>query len=630
MILETIKSPKDLKKLSLDDFEILSEEIREKIIEVLSVNGGHLASNLGIVELTLALHRVFDSPYDKFIFDVSHQSYTHKLVTGRYDKFDTIRTLNGLCGFSHPKESVHDHFYSGHAGAALSLGLGACKNRDLLNRDEHIIPIIGDATLTCGLTLEALNNIGEKTKKLIVILNDNKMAISKNVGNIKNILSRLLNSPKSNKLYSEIQTLLSKIPSYGKLIAKQGKKVTTAIKNLVSPASFFEELNMSYIGPIDGHNTKKLIETFESIKHQNNPILVHVITKKGLGMKSAIKNPTSYHGVKPFVKETGEFRQKSKLTFPKVFGKHLVEMAKKDPNITVVNPAMLQGSSLNEFKEKFPDRCFDVGIAEGHAVSFAGGVSQNQSLKVVVSIYSTFLQRAFDNVFHDVCLQEFPVVFAIDRAGLSGPDGATHHGIFDISFLNAMPNMIIAQPRNGTVLKELFNSAFSYKKPTAIRYPNLATEELDTPLRKLTPDSYDIISKGEKILIISVGHMYKTAYKVKENLLKQGLNPTILDPIFIKPINKKLFSDLIPNYDLVITMEEHSVNSGFGAIFNNFLIRNNLHNIKVLNFGIEDQFTEHGKNEELLKKLNLDADSITKKILSSVETNKHLMQGTFL
>ncbi len=621
MLLEKITNPKEIKNLSIKKLYILSDEIRKRIIEVLSINGGHLASNLGMVELTIALHYVFDSPYDKFIFDVSHQSYTHKLLTGRNKKFDSLRQYKGISGFCNPKESIHDHFHIGHAGTAVSLGMGLCKNRDLLNRDEHIIPIIGDAALTCGLTLEALNNIDEKLKKFIVILNDNKMAISENVGNIKSILSRLLSNPISNKFYLDMQKFLLKIPNFGKLLAKQQKKITESLKNLVSPASFFEQQNLSYIGPIDGHNISKLIHTFKAIKNINKPVIVHVKTTKGKGMTKAILNPTSYHGVRPFNLTTGDFLSNAQLTFPKVFGKHLLEMAKTDPNIIVINPAMLKGSSLVEFKKAFPNRCIDVGIAEGHAITLAGGIAFNENLKVLVSIYSTFLQRSFDNVFHDICLQELPVVLAIDRAGISGPDGPTHHGIYDISFLNALPNMVIVQPRDANVLKELLNSVFEWKKPTAIRYPNLETEETSNPLQKRQIGSYDILTQGKQILIIAIGHMYKTAFEIKEILNSNNLNPTILDPIFIKPLNEELFKELFKNHDYVITLEEHSITCGFASILNNFIATNNIKNIEILNFGLPDKFIDHGKNVDLLKEVNLDAKFISQKILNSIAEN---------
>ena len=493
MYIETLKNLSDFKKIEIDNLEILAQEIRDNIIEVLSKNGGHLGSNLGIVDLTIALHYVFNSPYDKLIFDVSHQSYTHKILTGRFKNFHTIRQTDGLCGFTDPKESIHDHFHFGHAGTALSAGLGMCYNRDHLKREEHVIPIIGDASLTCGLTLEALNNINEDLKKFIIVLNDNNMAISKNVGNIKNILSRLLSNPVSNKFYQDFENLISKIPSFGKFLAHQGKKITESLKNLVSPAAFFEQQNLAYIGPIDGHNIKKLIETFKALKNLDRPVIVHVITQKGKGMEKAIQNPISYHGVRPFNVETGDMVLSNANTFPKAFGNHIYDMAEKDSNIWVINPAMIEGSSLKRFKDSFSDRCIDVGIAEGHAITFSAGLAQNKNLKVLVSIYSTFLQRAFDNLFHDICLQEIPVVFAIDRAGISGPDGSTHHGIYDISFLNAMPNMIIAQPRNENILKDLLSVSFNFKRPMAIRYPNMQCDKEDIASRKLNLTTCDIL-----------------------------------------------------------------------------------------------------------------------------------------
>lgn len=622
MFLEKITSPKDLKNLSIEQLNLLSDEIRKRIIDVLSINGGHLASNLGIVELTIALHYVFDSPLDKFIFDVSHQSYTHKLLTGRNTNFDTLRQFKGISGFSNPKESLHDHFHIGHAGTAISMGLGLCKARDLVTTNEHIIPIIGDASLTCGLTLEALNNIDENTKKFIVILNDNKMAISENVGNIRSILSRLLSNPTSNKLFSDLRKFFLKIPNLGKLLAKQQKKVTESLKNLVSPASFFEEQNLSYIGPIDGHDIEKLIKTLQAIKNTTSPVIVHVKTTKGKGMAKAILNPTSYHGVRPFNRTTGDFLSPPQITFPKVFGKHLLEMAKIDPNIIVINPAMLKGSGLVEFKKEFPTRCIDTGIAEGHAIALASGIATNKNTKVLVSIYSTFLQRSFDNVFHDIALQELPCVFAIDRAGLSGPDGPTHHGIYDISFLNALPNMVIVQPRDATLLKELLNCSFDWKKPVAIRYPNLETTFSSSTLSKRDFNSYDILSHGEKILIISIGHMYKAALEIKEILNEQGLYPTILDPIFIKPLNENLYKELFKTHNIIITLEEHAITCGFGSIFNNFVITNDIKDLKILNFGLPDKFIEHGKNIDLLKALNLDVLSISKKILNCIENTK--------
>lgn len=616
--LSNIHQPEDIKELSTRDLTQLAAEIRHRIIEVLSANGGHLASNLGVVELTLALHKVFNSPNDKFIWDVSHQTYVHKLLTGRDDRFHKIRQFKGLCGFSHPKESSHDHFLAGHAGTALSLALGVAKNRDLTKRKEYILPIIGDASLTCGLTLEALNNISRELKRFVIILNDNAMSISENVGAITRILSRLLSNPTTTRIHQELDTIVSKIPSYGPLLAEKGHKFTESLKNLVSPAAYFEQYGLSYIGPIDGHNIKELIDVMERIKDSTWPIVLHVLTRKGEGMEAAIKNPVSYHGARPFSKDTGKFlaNPSTTLTFPKIFGAHILEMAEKDPSVIAITPAMSAGSCLDEFMKKFPERCLDVGIAESHAVTFSGGIAYGSKMKVFMSIYSTFFQRAFDNLFHDVCLQELPVVFAVDRAGISGPDGSTHHGIYDISFLNAMPNMVITQPRNGQVLKELMESSFSWKRPTAIRYPNMATEDGTAPLQERELGKGEVLIEGDDLLIIALGHMNSLALKVCPMLKELGINATLLDPVFVKPLDADLLCRLLINHQKIVTLEEHSVVSGMGSIVNNFLMRQGFSHVQVLNLGIPETFIEHGSNQDLLSELGLTPEGIVKRIQS--------------
>ena len=629
-LLSSIQCPKDIKELSLAELNQLVIEIRHRIIEVLSVNGGHLASNLGVVELTIALHKVFNSPEDKFIWDVSHQTYVHKLLTGRNSRFHQIRQFKGLCGFCHPKESVHDHFHAGHAGTALSLALGVAKNRDLTKRQEYIIPIIGDASLTCGLTLEALNNISRDLKRFIVILNDNAMSISKNVGAITHILSRLLSNPTTNKIYQELDTFVSKIPSYGPLLSQQGHKITESLKNLVSPAAYFEQYGLSYIGPIDGHDVKKLIDVLEGVKNSSWPVVIHVLTRKGEGMDEAIKNPISYHGARPFSRDTGKFlpTPSTKPTFPKIFGAHILKMAEKDPSVVAVTPAMSAGSCLDEFMKKFPDRCLDVGIAESHAVTFSGGIAFGSKMKVVTSIYATFLQRAFDNVFHDICLQELPVVFAIDRAGISGPDGSTHHGIYDISFLNAMPNMVITQPRNGQVLKELMESAFSWKRPTAIRYPNLPVEDSDDPLQERELGKGEILVEGKDLLFIALGHMNAVALNTRALLAQQGIEATVLDPVFIKPLDADLLCRLLLTHQKIVTIEEHSAATGMGSIINNFLMRQGFSNVQVLNLGVPEAFVEHGSHQELLNELGLTPEKILKQILThfNLRSNANTLQ----
>lgn len=617
-ILPMINSPSDLKALSSSQLNELACELRHRIIEVMSVNGGHLASNLGSVELTIALHKVFNSPNDKFIWDVSHQTYSHKIITGRADRFHTIRQYKGLCGFSHPKESEHDHFHAGHAGTALSLALGVAKNRDHTKQHDYIVPIIGDATLTCGVSLEALNNIPRELRRFIVILNDNAMSISKNVGAITHILSRLINNPTVHKLHEDLDSLVNKIPSVGEMISKQGHKIAESLKNLVSPAVFFEQYGLSYIGPIDGHDIKKLVETLEGLKNSQRPILLHVLTNKGQGMEVACSNPVSYHGAKPFNRDTGKFlpNPTTKPTFPKVFGTHILKIAEKDPNVLVVTPAMSAGSCLDEMMVRFPERCLDVGIAESHAITFCGGISYGKKVKVVASIYATFLQRALDNLFHDVCLQELPVIFAIDRAGISGPDGSTHHGIYDISFLNAMPNMVITQPRNGQVLKELLESAFTYDRPTAIRYPNMTTEEGDSPLVYRELGKGEILAEGKGLLIIALGHMINTALTVRTLLSDYGIDATVMDPIFVKPLDADLLSKLLLTHDKIVTIEEHSVTCGLGAILNNFLMKQGFNGVQVLNCGIPESFIEHGNYKDLIDEMGLTPEKITEEIVS--------------
>lgn len=614
--IERIREPSEIKQLSQEQLDILALDIRERIIEVMSINGGHLASNLGVVELTIALHKVFDSPKDKFIFDTSHQVYTHKLLTGRNSMFPTIRKHKGLSGFSNPSESCHDHFYAGHAGTALSLALGVAKSRDLNKEDSYVVPILGDAALTCGLTHEALNNVPKNMKNFILILNDNAMAISKNVGAITGILSRFFNHPMSNKLYSEIESLLAKIPGCGELLASGGHKLKESLKNLISTAPFFEQYGLNYIGPIDGHDIKKLVSTFEAAKNSSSPCIIHCLTTKGQGMPNAINNPTTYHGVKPFDIETGKFLPNPTIrpTFPKIFGKHMLKMADEDENIVVLTPAMPAGSCLTPLMEKHPSRCLDVGIAEGHCVTFAGGLAYKSNKKVVCSIYATFLQRALDNLFQDVCLQQLPVVFALDRGGIAGGDGATHNGIYDISFLNAMPNMVIAQPRNGQLLKELLESSFSYKRPVAIRYPNLPTEEFDMPIQKRCLGKGEILIRGEKIAIIALGHKCETALEVRALLEKEDIYPTIIDPIFVKPLDTDLLSRIFMTHPYVVTIEEHAVNAGLGQIISQFAIENGFNGCQILNIGVPQIYLEQGSHKELTEEIKLDANSIKDRI----------------
>lgn len=580
-LLPQIKSPQDLRNLSLDALSHLAREVRQTIIDVMAINGGHLGSNMGIVELTIALHRVFNAPEDKFIFDVSHQCYVHKLLTGRLDNFHTIRQYKGLSGFCHPPESVYDHFYAGHAGTALALALGVATQRDLQGELFHILPIIGDATFTCGLSLEALNNLHENMGRLVIVLNDNDMSISNNVGAITRILSH----------------------------AKQSNPKKTG--------AFFEAFGLEYVGPIDGHDLVALIETFKRIKNQDHPIIVHALTTKGKGLEVAEANPIPWHGCSPFDKVTGEKLAKvsSDPKFPQVFGRHLLALAEKDPSIVTVTPAMPLGSCITPFMKKYPDRCLDVGIAEGYCVTFSGGLSLDKKAKVVCSIYSTFLQRAFDNLFQDVCLQEFPVIFALDRSGIATGDGITHHGIYDIAFLNAMPNMVICQPRNGHLLKELLESAFDWQRPTAIRYPNMGTQEPDLPIKKREFGKGEIVKEGKDIALIALGHMVEIAKQAAQLLEDEGFPVTIVDPIFVKPLDSLLLIDILMSHNYLATIEEHAVNAGLGMIVNSFALQGNFSNVKIRNMGVPETFLQQGSYQEMLKFIGLDAESIARQIL---------------
>jgi len=619
-ILETLTCPQELRILSHKQLKHLAQELRTRIMDVVSITGGHLSSNLGIIELTIALHVAFNSPEDKFIFDVGHQSYTHKLLTGRNPQFETLRQEGGICGFTYPPESPHDLFYSGHAGNALSLALGMAKNRDLKKQNYAILPIIGDAALTCGLTLEAMNNIPKKLKKFLIVLNDNAMSISKNVGAITRILSRFLNNPRANNIYKELTRIISKIPGYGAMLAIQGNKIKESLKNLVSTAPFFEQFGLSYIGPIDGHDIKKLIDTFKALKDVNHPTIVHVLTVKGQGMQNAINHPTPYHAAKPFNRITGNFypSKSNHVTFPQIFGHHLLNMAEKDPHLVAITPAMPAGSCLEAFMKRFPERCIDVGIAEGHSLTYAGGLGMDGKCKVVVCVYSSFLQRAFDNIYHDVCVQRSPIVIAIDRGGLAAGDGLTAQGIYDIGFLHSIPHMIIAQPRNGHVLKELLESAFDWNRPSAIRYPNLETSAENAPLKKRKLGKGELLAEGEDVLIISLGHMYKIALHVRNLLLEHHIHACVIDPVFIKPLDEELLIEKLCNFTYVITIEEHAIQGGLGSIINTLIVQKGFTHLKVKNFGIPDEFVKHGSYKHLLKKFGITATAIADEILQKL------------
>lgn len=600
VVLEKINSPNFLKKLSILELKKLSSCVRAKIIDSLSSSGGHLSSNLGIIELTISIHRVFDSPIDKIVFDTGHQCYTHKILTGRFKYFSTLRQFDGLSGFLCPDESVHDHFYTGHAGNALSLAIGMAYARDLAGDDYYIVAVLGDATFSCGLTLEAINNISKKIKKLIVIINDNSMSISKSVGSISKIINNFRPESKNKKLdYFKIDE--NKISSF-----------------------LFDHFGFKYFGPINGNNIKNVVKTLKLLKNHDSPVFLHVLTIKGLGLRAAELDPIKYHGAKPFDRITGEFNCSNNITFPKVFGKCLLEMGEKDKSLCVVTPAMDMGSSLVDFRKRFPDRFYDVGIAEGHAITFAAGLMSNRKTKVICCIYSTFIQRAFDNIFHDVCIQKIPILIAVDRSGISGGDGLTANGFYDISFLYSMPNLVIVQPRDGHVLEEIVNSDFVFKVPSVIRYSNISTNfSSKNHLKKRIIGDSELLRAGREIVIIGLGHMAYTAIEVAKKLEKNGLSAYVIDPVFISPLDTKVFSNSFLKGKIIVTIEDGLCKSGFAFIFNNYLIDKNISFKKILNFGVKDEVVRHGEYERIIRNLGLDSDSISKKILSDNDVSCH-------
>ncbi|EPP35940.1 1-deoxy-D-xylulose-5-phosphate synthase [Chlamydia avium] len=621
-LLNQISSPEDLKKLTYSELPLLAEQMRHKIITVLKQTGGHLASNLGIIELTIALHYVFSSPKDKFIFDVGHQTYPHKLITGRNNiQFDRIRHDDGLSGFTSPLESPHDLFFSGHAGNALSLALGMAKATPKESQ-THILPILGDAAFSCGLTLEALNNIHADLSKFIVILNDNNMSISQNVGAMSQSFSRWIHHPKMSLFSKNMDKWLIRIPRYGSGISRQWHRLSLCLKSLFCPIPIFEQFSLAYVGPIDGHNIKKLISVLRKVQNLPFPVLLHICTTKGKGLEIAQENPSKYHGVSANFTTTEENTHlpvvRPPSTYPDIFGETICQLGEIVPNLHVVTPAMSLGSRLEEFKEKFPERFIDVGIAEGHAVTLSAGIAKTQT-PVICSIYSTFLQRAIDNVFHDVCMQNLPVILAIDRAGLAYADGCSHHGIYDLGILRMMPNIVICQPRSAAVLKQLLFSAIHWNVPTAIRYPNipaLQSDPLSMDLKaRRTPGVGEILIQGEDILIISLGHMCSVALSIQSDLLTHGISATVVDPVFIKPFDNNLFSVLLMHHTRVVIIEEHTIRGGLASEFNDFLSTYGF-KVDVLHFSIPDMFIAHGDKESLQKKVGLHMETMTKRILT--------------
>ncbi|MEZ0323722.1 MAG: 1-deoxy-D-xylulose-5-phosphate synthase [Hydrogenothermaceae bacterium] len=617
-ILNKIKDYKDLKKLSKDELNLLCEDIRNYIIDVTSINGGHIGPSLGTVELTIAILMAFDPERDKIVWDVGHQTYTYKILTGRKEEFRTLRQYKGISGFSKIKESKYDHFGTGHSSTSISAALGFRVGKDLKGDDGYTIAVIGDGAMTAGEAFEGLNNAGWlDPSKFIVILNDNQMSISPNVGAIYTYFNKIITKQTFQKPRQKLKEAISKI--FGKKAVKILRKIEEYTKGLFAPGLIFEELGFTYVGPIDGHNLMSLEETLENIKLMRGPILLHIITQKGKGYKFAEANPVVFHGVSPFDKISGIFNKTSSIpTYSKVFGDALVELAEKDEKIVAITPAMKEGSGLAEFAKRFPNRFFDVGIAEQHAATFAGGLAL-EGFKPVAAYYSTFLQRAYDQVIHDIALQELPVVFAIDRGGLVGDDGPTHHGVFDIAFLRAVPSIVIASPKDEQELRDLLYTALNSGKTFAIRYPRGSGVGVKTEGFNTIPiGSWEVLEEGRDIVILAVGKYVQRAFEVKKVLKTRGYNPSIVNARFIKPMDETLLRKLLSEYEFVVTMEDGVLNGGFGSAVAEFVIDNGYYN-RVIRFGIPDKFVEHGKIELLERDLGLDTQSISDRIIEVVE-----------
>lgn len=622
-ILEQIKGPNDIKKVKTESYERLAEEIRGFLLEHISQSGGHLASNLGVVELTMALHIAMDFPEDKLIFDVGHQSYTHKILTGRKDQFDTLRQLDGMSGFPKKHESSCDIFNTGHSSTSISAALGLAKARDIKGTKEKIVAVIGDGALTGGMAFEALNNMANLKSNCVIVLNDNEMSISENVG----AMSKYLSDVRVGKAYNEfkvgVEKTLRKIPKVGDNLAKTVKRSKDSIKQLFVPGMFFEDMGITYVGPIDGHDLERMVETFQDAFLLERPILVHVVTKKGKGYRYAEKHPAYFHGVEPFELETGKSKvPKKQISYTGIFAKKMLEYGEKYPNLVAITAAMPDGTGLQRFKEVYPERFFDVGIAEEHAVTFAAGLAA-AGMKPVVAIYSSFLQRAYDQILHDVCLQNLPVVFAVDRSGLVGADGETHQGIFDTAYLNSIPNLTVLTPKNKLEMKKMLDFAMEFQAPIVIKYPRgEASLVLEKQVDEVRYGKCEVIEQGREIAILSVGNMMDLAVEVTEILKENGIQPTLVNVRFIKPYDEELLMELTKQHSLIITIEESIHQGSFGQSVNSFYMEQGLI-VKVLNFDLKDQFIEQGKVEELRKRHGLEKTQITKEILSNMKDGKN-------
>lgn len=614
MVLEKIQKANDIKKLKPEELEVLAQEIRDFLIEKISVTGGHLASNLGVVELTMAMHLIFDLPEDKIIWDVGHQAYTHKLLTGRKAGFDDLRKYGGMSGFPKRKESECDAFDTGHSSTSISAGLGLVQARDLKGENYQVVSVIGDGALTGGMAYEALNNAAELKKNFIIILNDNEMSITRNVGGMSSYLDHIRMAAPYTELKMGVTNALKKIPKVGDGMVDALHKTKSSIKQLVIPGMLFENMGLTYLGPVDGHDMRQLGKVLQEAKRKKGPVLIHVLTEKGRGYEPAMRHPARFHGAAPYEIETGLPKSNGNPSYTDIFSTVMRKFGDREPDVVAVSAAMVPGTGLKRFGNMFPERLFDVGIAEEHAVTFAAGLALG-GLRPVVAIYSSFLQRAVDQILHDVCMQNLPVVFAVDRAGLVGSDGETHHGCFDLSYLSMMPNMTVMAPKNKWELSDMLKFAIRQKSPVAIRYPRgeayTGLEDYRAPIEM---GKAEILEKGKEIAILAVGNMVRTAVQVTENLRNRGYEPTLVNMRFVKPLDMDLLEILREDHSLIVTLEENVKSGGFGEQVMTYY-GSRLHSPAVRIVAIEDKFVPHGSVEDLMHQQQMDSASVTERIL---------------
>ena len=612
-LLSSINSPADLKRLSQKQLTQLAKEVRNLIIEVVSKSGGHLASNLGVVELTIALHYVFDFSRDKVIWDVGHQTYTHKIITGRKDDFHTLRRYGGISGFPRREESEYDHFNTGHSSTSISAALGMAVARDYNHDDYNVVAVIGDGALTAGLAFEGLNQAGYLKRKLMVILNDNEMSISPPVGAISGYLSQIIQGQAYNRLKRDVETILTAIPGIGSQMIRFARTLEESIRRVFVPGMLFEELGFRYIGPVRGHNIAALIRTFEQAEQMEYPCLIHVVTRKGKGYRPAEANPTLFHGSPPFDIDNGEFIEKegSPPSYTSVFADTMIELARKDEKIVCITAAMPEGTGLSAFAKEFPSRLFDVGIAEQHGITFCAGLAI-QGLKPVAAIYSTFLQRAYDQLLHDICLMDLPISIALDRAGVVGADGPTHHGLYDLSYLRSMPHIIIMAPKDENELRHMLKTAIETPHPVAVRYPRAKGlgVKLDRNLKTLPIGKAEVLREGEDVAILAIGRMVYPSVQTAERLSEDGIEATVVNARFVKPLDEELIVRLASSIPRLVTVEENSLKGGFGSAVLELLEEKGLNRAMVHRIGIPDEIVPHGDTTLLLSKYGLDENSI--------------------